>query len=259
MRPSRAAAVRCHAHAAPEPTRRAALAGAAAALLAAAAPGGARAAEAALDAPSAPPAPAPAAGGAALARYTDAEGFSIAVPSGWESGEGLLTGNSSFSGATGERRTIAWFPSDGSATANDVNVTITITNTSLEFTKLGSFGNVYAFGQNLVNSMDTSFFLRARGKADSPDVQADSPDVQIAKLVDATEKQDMYWVEYTVHKPALEEQPRHLLSTVSLGFNGRYNRLITVTAQCREDQVAQYRPLFVSMLGSFTPPTGRAA
>ncbi len=38
----------------------------------------------------------------------------------------------------------------------------------------------------------------------------------------------MYWVEYTVHKPALEEQPRHLLSAVSLGYNGRYNRLITV-------------------------------
>jgi hypothetical protein len=38
-------------------------------------------------------------------------------------------------------------------------------------------------------------------------------------------------VEYTVHKPALEEQPRHLLSTVALGFNGRYNRLITVGAR----------------------------
>jgi hypothetical protein len=50
-------------------------------------------------------------------------------------------------------------------------VTITITNTSLEFTKLGSFGNVYSFGQNLVNSMDTSFFLRSKGKANSPDLQ----------------------------------------------------------------------------------------
>jgi len=37
-------------------------------------------------------------------------------------------------------------------------------------------------------------------------------------------------IEYTVHKPALEEQPRHLLSAVSLGYNGRYNRLITVSA-----------------------------
>lgn len=31
-----------------------------------------------------------------------------------------------------------------------------------------------------------------------------------------------------MHKPALEPQPRHLVSAVSLGFNGRYNRLITV-------------------------------
>jgi hypothetical protein len=210
-------------------------------------------------------------------------------------------------------------------------MTITITNTSLEFTKLGSFGTALGFGQNLVNSMDTSFYARARGGATNPDVQvrlalgsgwglakgarcgvgegdrgpwlgarqravrparpvasptSPLPRRQIAKLVDANERNDMYWVgagrrlrvwvpvgwgqgqrrtvgsaacaaaaapapgpghaarpplppppppaaqvEYTVHKPALEEQPRHLLSTVALGFNGRYNRLITVGAR----------------------------
>ena len=31
-----------------------------------------------------------------------------------------------------------------------------------------------------------------------------------------------------MHKPAEEPEPRHLLSAVALGFNGRYNRLITV-------------------------------
>ena len=114
--------------------------------------------------------------------------------------------------------------------------------------KKGSFGNVYAFGQNLVNSMDTSFFARARGRA------PDDPDVQVARLVDAAERGEQYLIEYTVHKPALEAQPRHLLSAVALGFNGRYNRLITVTAQCREGQVGAYVPLFREVLGSFTPP-----
>ncbi|KIY94827.1 hypothetical protein MNEG_13135 [Monoraphidium neglectum] len=244
MRPSarRGAAVLCRAQAGAgadaAPSRRAALAGAAAALLVAAAPAALADAGAAAASPAA---------AQALTRYVDDEGFAISIPGDWGSGEGVLSGNSSFSGATGARRTLAWFPDDGSASANDVNVTITITNTSLEFTKLGSFGNVYSFGQNLVNSMDTSFFLRSKGKANSPDLQ-------IAKLLDANERNDMYWVEYTVHKPALEEQPRHLLSAVSLGFNGRYNRLITVTAQCRESQVGQYKPLFTAMLRSFEPP-----
>ncbi|GBF94714.1 hypothetical protein Rsub_07597 [Raphidocelis subcapitata] len=216
------------------------------------------AAAAALLAAAAAPAPpaaraeaaevaAPAAGGASLTRYEDAEGFAINVPAGWGQGEGQLSGNSSFTGATGSRRTLAWFPTDGSASPSDVNVTITITNTSLEFTKLGSFGNATAFGQNMVNSMDTSFFARAKKGADNPDIQ-------VAKLLDANERNDMYWIEYTVQKPALEEQARHLLSAVALGFNGRYNRLITVTAQCREEQVESYTPLFKQMLGSFTPP-----
>jgi hypothetical protein len=118
-------------------------------------------------------------------------------------------------------------------------MTITITNTSLEFTKLGSFGTALGFGQNLVNSMDTSFYARARGGATNPDVQvrlalgsgwglakgarcgvgegdrgpwlgarqravrparpvasptSPLPRRQIAKLVDANERNDMYWV-----------------------------------------------------------------
>jgi hypothetical protein len=84
----------------------------------------------------------------------------------------LPTAPSRRAGATGARRTLAWFPDDGSASPADVNMTITITNTSLEFTKLGSFGTALGFGQNLVNSMDTSFFARAPGaKKDNPDVQ----------------------------------------------------------------------------------------
>lgn len=96
-----------------------------------------------------------------------------------------------------------------------------------------------------VNSMDRSFLLRIRGKA------PDEP-IQIAKLVDAKETRGMYYVEYTV-----EKQPgpkRHLYSTVALRFNGRYNRLYTLTAQCLEDQVQQVEPVLKQILGSFQPP-----
>ena len=43
---------------------------------------------------------------------------------------------------------------------------------------------------------------------------------QRAKLLDARELDRKYFLEYTVQKPE-EDQPRHFLSAVSLGFNGR--------------------------------------
>lgn len=42
--------------------------------------------------------------------------------------QGMLEGNRSFTGASGARRTVAWYPSD--VPADQVNVTLTITNTS---------------------------------------------------------------------------------------------------------------------------------
>lgn len=63
------------------------------------------------------------------------ESFSLILPSSWESAEGQIDGNKSFQGSSGARRTLAWFPSD--TPADQVNVTLTITNTSLEFTGLG--------------------------------------------------------------------------------------------------------------------------
>jgi hypothetical protein len=116
---------------------------------------------------------------------------------------------------------------------------------------LRSFGNVFAFGTNLVNSMDRSFLLRVRGARQNPDEP-----IQIAKLLDAAETRGMYYVEYTV-----EKQPgpkRHLYSMVALSYNGRYNRLYTLTAQCLESQVAETEPVLKEVLKSFLPPAGVA-
>jgi hypothetical protein len=55
-----------------------------------------------------------------------------------------------------------------------------------------------------------------------------------------------------VEKPP--EPTKHLYSLVSLGFNGTYNRLYTLTAQCPAAQAQQYKPLFDRVIKSFVPP-----
>lgn len=57
-------------------------------------------------------------------------------------------------------------------------------------------------------------------------------------------------MEYTVQKLPDEPQ-RHLLSTLALGSNGRYNRLYTVTAQCTEELLPKYRAELEQVLNSF--------
>ncbi|KAG2495459.1 hypothetical protein HYH03_006404 [Edaphochlamys debaryana] len=178
-----------------------------------------------------------------LAPYTDPrDGFSLAIPAGWVYGETTLPGNSSFSGATGERRTLAWFPEG--ANPRDVNVTLTITNVSVEFTKMGSFGTPYTFASNLVNSQDRSYLLTAPGWARGKE------DVQIAKLIDATDLGNKYFVEYTVQKPP--EQARHLYTVLGLGYNGVYNRLFTVTAQTLEADRGKYDATLKAIAKSLT-------
>eukprot|EP00775_Hariotina_reticulata_P006301 gene6301-6536_t len=184
----------------------------------------------------------------AVKQYVDPQdSFQLAVPSGWLEEETQLDGNSSFTGSSGARRTLIWYSPD--MPASEVNVTLTITNTSAEFTRLGSFGNVFTFGQNLVNSMDQRFLLRVRGNKGSEPVQ-------IARLEDALETKGMYFVDYTIEK--LPGPKRHLYSLVALAFNGRYNRLYTLTAQCLEEQVPQVAPVLKQVLASFVPPAGVA-
>lgn len=184
----------------------------------------------------------------ALVPYADRpDGFSLSVPDGWLNSEGAISGNASFQGASGSRRTLAFYPKD--RLARDLNVTVTVTNVGADYVALGSFGKVDAFGESLVNSMDRSYLQRAPGWA-----RGKEP-LQIAKLVDAKERNSMYFVEYTVEKEP--EAARHLLSLLAMGYNGKYNRLYTVTAQCLESEVSADRPLLESILGSFIPPVSK--
>jgi hypothetical protein len=49
-------------------------------------------------------------------QYVDqTEAFQLSLPANWQQAEGMIEGNKSFQGATGARRTIAWYPA-GSCT-----------------------------------------------------------------------------------------------------------------------------------------------
>ena len=138
---------------------------------------------------------------------------------------------------------MAFLPAGGDTTTN---VTVTITPTSREFTKLGSFGNVYSFAQNLVGSMDRSQLLRAPAS-----VRERAGPIQVAKLLDARDGGDRYVVEYTVAKEG--EAARHLLSAVALAPTARYNRLVTVTAQAMDGDWATVGPMLARVVDSFAP------
>jgi hypothetical protein len=89
-----------------------------------------------------------------------------------------------------------------------------------------------------------SYLLRARTPPKEP--------IQIARLEDAVERSDMYYIDYTIEK--LPEAKKHLYSLVALGYNGTYNRLYTLTAQCPETESDKYKPLFDKVFKSFKPP-----
>eukprot|EP00798_Chlamydomonas_sp_ICE-L_P024016 gene24016-9591_t len=172
--------------------------------------------------------------------------FQITPPKGWVFGQGAIGGalrsEGPFASAGSTRRTLAWFPEG--ANPRDVNLTVTMTNVSVEFTKLGSFGNVDTFAGNLINSLDRSYLLRKGNWTAAP-----TEPVQIAKLVDYKGSLDQYSVEYTVQK--LPEAKRHLFSVVQLGNNGVYNRLYTATAQCLEDDLPKYKSEMEAALKTF--------
>jgi len=142
-------------------------------------------------------------------------------------------------------RTLVWYPKGISPA--EVNVSLLINNTSADFTSLGSFGTAEQFGTNLVNSMDQSYKDRGYRRANQRNLE-----FQSATLLDAKNKGGIYSIEYLMKKP--KEEARRLESLVALGFDGRYNRLFTLTAQCPESEYSKYEKAIDTFLESFKPP-----
>lgn len=223
---------------------------------AAAPPPAAQAAEDAATAAASPSSP---------TTYSDpSDGFSLTVPAGWASGEGSLSGNASFSGATGSRRAVAFYDA---ADPNGDNVVVVVGNTSAEFTKMSSFGTPTTFGSALVNSMDRGFLLRAPAWVRAREAGPGGA-VQVARLLDAKETPvpgadgggTGYLTDYTISQvypdgagPPEGAGPtaRRLLSVAALHTTPKgYRRILTITAQTTrgddEGRVAALRAIVES-------------
>lgn len=189
-------------------------------------------------------APAASSTSATTSLYADeADGFTLAIPKGWSSGEGSLSGNSSFSGATGSRRAVAFFDPSSA----DTNVVVVVGVVSSEFTKMSSFGTPTTFGSALVNSMDRGFLLRAPAWVRAREAGPGGA-VQVARLLDAKEVSvpgadgggQGYLTDYTIAQvfpdgngaESSGAPKRRLVSVAALHSTPKGNRrIVTVTAQ----------------------------
>lgn len=174
------------------------------------------------------------------APYTDPrDNYSIQLPTGWSLSEGT---NASGTGPTATRRTVAWYEPGNPSTY----ITVVCTNVGADYTSLGSFGNAQTFGENLVGSMDQSFLARA------PKWAKGNQQHQEAKLLKAVENGKAYNIEYTIKRS--DEDQRHLLSTVAIGYNGRYTRLYTLTAVSSQENFEKEKPTLQKIVDSFQAP-----
>eukprot|EP00958_Prasinococcus_capsulatus_P017621 scaffold2001_cov376-Prasinococcus_capsulatus_cf.AAC.3 len=168
-----------------------------------------------------------------LEKYNNDSGFSLLVPADWEKGEADF-------GSSGQKQLYAFYDPSvsgkghacpaflsgtrrllrGMSPANstwlmqnpEVNANVTVSFVSPNYTKMGSFGSDYDFGYRLVGSLDRSY-------VDPNDLKAE--------LLDTADKKGVYQVDYTLELPG--EYNRHLLQAVTIGFDGKYNRMYTLT------------------------------
>ena len=176
---------------------------------------------------------------AATTTYVDdVDLYSVTFPSNWIIAKGNKEDANIKINPTATRQVVAFYP-PGDATTN---VSVVCTQVGADYQKMGSFGNPFDFGSNLVNPL-----LRVKARENAP--------TQNALLLDAEKVGDKYVIEYAVSRPA-DGFNQHLISSAALGYNGKVNRLFTLTAVCPEEQFEAKREELRRILDSFvTPPT----
>ena len=75
-------------------------------------------------------------------------------------------------------------------------------------------------------------------------------------MLDAGEVDSSYFVEYTVQKSP--DPTRHLYSKLSLGYNGMYNRLYTITGQSLDADYDAYKSTLLAVVKSLKTPKGQS-
>ena len=164
--------------------------------------------------------------------YNDEEDkYSLAVPSDWERALGDTSPN-----PQSTRKVIAFYPPG----QPEINVNVVATALGADYPKMGSFGSPDEFAYGVAAGM-----TRPKPRQGPK---------QFSYVVDAKNAGDRYVIEYTVERPE-ENFYQHLLSAVGIGYNGRVNRLFTLTAVCPEDRYAEMEPMFRKIFATFETPS----
>ena len=171
--------------------------------------------------------------GAPMKEYRDEQDkYAFSVPSDWVQAEGVTSDN-----PQSTRRVVAFYPPD----QPEINVSVVATSLGADYPKMGSFGSPDEFAYGVAAGM-----TRPKPR--------EGPK-QFSYVVDAKALDAKYALEYTVERPT-ENFYQHLYSVVGIGYNGRVNRLFTLTAVCPEDKYADAKDALKKIAATFeTPPT----
>lgn len=171
--------------------------------------------------------------GAPMKEYRDEQDkYAFSVPSDWVQAEGVTSNN-----PQSTRRVVAFYPPD----QPEINVSVVATSLGADYPKMGSFGTPDEFAYGVAAGM-----TRPKPR--------EGPK-QFSYVVDAKALDAKYALEYTVERPT-ENFYQHLYSVVGIGYNGRVNRLFTLTAVCPEDKYADAKDALKKIAATFeTPPT----
>ena len=170
---------------------------------------------------------------AQMKEYRDEQDkYAFSVPSDWVQAEGVTSED-----PRSTRRVVAFYPPD----QPEINVNVVATSLGADYPKMGSFGSPDEFAYGVAAGM-----TRPKPR--------EGPK-QFSYVVDAKAVDAKYALEYTVERPT-EGFYQHLYSVVGIGYNGRVNRLFTLTAVCPEDKYAEAADVLKKIAATFeTPPT----
>ena len=209
-----------------------------------------------------------AAAAAALAPFEEpATGFRLSVPEGWALGEAAFPG-------TPPGALWSWVsPEDA-----DCTVTVVVKPISVEFTKMGSFGDVDTWADNIIAAMDNSWqYERAKRRAEAGGGRWEEPaEYSEARLLKAgAGPGGSYAAEYTVRAGGDSPGRRKSVTVVSglslrphpagtltpRAPDGRQlpegNLLFTATGSCPKARSAALLPLLRQSVGSLRLPPPR--
>lgn len=161
-----------------------------------------------------------------LSLYTDKNcGFQLKVPASWEKTEQELQ----------DRRTIVFFIDPKSGEKDKNLIFIAYTPVRDDFTSLSSFGTVDQVAQQTILP-----------KSDMVGEKTDN------QMLASDSKKDAYFFDYISQTPGQPKRHFRTIFALKVGATGGAGSvLVTITAQSLEDNYADLKPLFNSVINSY--------